>query len=116
MKKVLLIAMLALFALLFAGCSTASRLTVANSASISQANFHVVRPITREYTASYFIVFGGAAKKNAVELAIEDMTKELEPNQALAYINVTESSQIPIIPIIHTQTTHVSAIIIEYDR
>lgn len=116
MKSFFLIAFVALFALIFTGCSTSSRLTVANSATISQANFHVVRPITREYTASYFIVFGGTAKKNAVERAIEDMTKELQPNQALAYINVTESTEIPIIPIIHTQTTHVSAIIIEYDR
>jgi len=91
-------------------------MSVANSASISQANFHIVGPIQREYTATYILIFGGGSKKAALEHAIADMTRQLKPNQALAYINVVESSKIPIIPIIHTQTTHISATIIEYDR
>ena len=44
------------------------------------------------------------------------MTKELEPNQALAYMNVVESTFIPIVflPLVITQTTYVSATVIEY--
>ena len=41
------------------------------------------------------------------------MTSQLKPNQALAYINVVESN---IILIIYTQTTCISATIIEYDK
>ncbi len=100
--------------LLCSSCATSSRLSVANSATISQANFRIVRPISREYTAQYFFGIGGFKKATKLQAAIDDMTKELGPNQALAYINVVESNFIPLIPIIMSQTTHVSAEIIEY--
>jgi len=116
MKRFLSILLVACLALTVTGCATTSYMSVANSASISQANFHIVGPIQREYTATYILIFGGGSKKAALEHAIADMTRQLKPNQALAYINVVESSKIPIIPIIHTQTTHISATIIEYDR
>lgn len=75
----------------------------------------MVRPISREYTATYFLGIGGTNKAYETQQAINSMVKELKPNQALAYISVVESNLIPIIPIIYTQTTHISAIIIEYD-
>ena len=115
MKKVLLSAAALLTLLFVSSCATTSHLTVANSATISEANFHVVRPISREYTATYFLGIGGTTKAYETQQAINSMVKELQPNQALAYINVVESNFIPLLPIIYTQTTHVSAIIIEYD-
>lgn len=116
MKRLTCITVIVVSIFLTSGCMTLSNLSVANSATISEANFHVVRPIEREFTATYFICFGGGAKRKAVEKAILEMTKELSPNQALAYINVVESNWIPIIPIIFEQTTHISAVIIEYDN
>lgn len=108
---------LALSAIFFSSCATTSHLTVANSATITEANFHMVRPIQKEFTATYIIGFGGSAKARRLKSAVAEMTKTLQPNQALAYINVVESNRIPIIfPIIITQTTTVSAIVIEYDR
>lgn len=116
MQKLCFVIIATVISLSVTGCATTSYMPVANSATISQANFHVVGPIQREYTATYILIFGGGSKKAALEHAIADMTRQLKPNQALAYINVVESSKIPIIPIIHTQTTHISATIIEYDR
>lgn len=91
-----------------------SNLSVANSATISRANFRIVRTIEKEYTATYFLGMGGVSKEKELRSAISDMTRELRPNQALAYINVVESTEIPIIPLIFTQTTYVSATVIEY--
>lgn len=116
MRRSIIIILALLCTLLVSGCMTLSNLSVANSATISEANFHVVRPIEKEFTATYIICFGGEAKRKAVEKAVLEMTEELQPNQALAYINVVESNWIPIIPIVFKQTTHVSAVIIEYDK
>lgn len=93
-----------------------SQLSVANSATISEANFRIVDTIEREYTATYFLGLGGMSKEQALQQAIKDMVKQLGPNQALAYINVVESTWIPILPIFFTQTTHISATIIQYDK
>lgn len=114
MKKVVIFI---LASVLFTSCATTSRLSVANSATISEANFHMVRPIQREFTATYIVGFGGGVKASRLKDAVTDMTKTLQPNQALAYINVVESNWIPVLfPIIITQTTTVSAVIIEYDK
>ena len=116
MKKALIF-LVVIASVLFTSCATTSRLSVANSATISEANFHIVRPIQREFTATYIVGFGGALKANRLKNAVTDMTKTLQPNQALAYINVVESNWIPVLlPLIITQTTTVSAVIIEYDR
>lgn len=113
MKKYL--AIFTLILILLTGCATSSRLNVANSATISESNFQIIRPIQREYTATYIVGFGGGIKASHLKNAISDMTKTLQPNQALAYINVVESNWIPFLfPIIITQTTTVSAMIIEY--
>lgn len=116
MKKAFIILMI-IGSLVVSSCATTSHLSVANSATITEANFHMVRPIQKEYTATYLIGFGGGAKARHLKDAITDMTRSLQPNQALAYINVVESNRIPILlPVIITQTTTVSAVIIEYDH
>ena len=116
MKKALILLVI-LASFLFTSCATTSRLSVANSATISEANFHMVRPIQREFTATYIVGFGGGVKASRLKDAVTDMTKTLQPNQALAYINVVESNWIPVLfPFIITQTTTVSAVIIEYDK
>lgn len=116
MKKLIFAVLMVLATLILSSCATTSHLSVANSATISEANFHIVGSIEREYTATYFLGMGGSAKEQAVQQAISSMVKTLEPNQALAYINVVESNWVPILPIIVTQTTHISATIIQYDK
>lgn len=100
--------------LMLSSCAVVSTMPVANSATIDQANFKVVRTISREYSAGYFLGLGGLGKPERLKKAFEDMAKELGPNQALAYVNVVESSMIPFIPILIVQTTTISATIVEY--
>ena len=95
-------------------CVASSQLSVANSASITRVNFRRVKTVDREYKAVYFLGIGGFNKAEDLQTAIEEMTLELKPNQALAYINVVESSMVPIIPLVFTRTTYVSATVIEY--
>ena len=116
MKKLLLILSVALGALLCGSCATTSFLNTTPSAVINQANFHVVGPIQKEISCKYIFGFGGEEKKLAMENAILEMTEELGPNQALAYINTVESYKVPIFPIVITNTTTISAVIIEYDN
>lgn len=116
MKKLLLILSVALGALLCSSCATTSFLNTTPSAVINQANFHVVGPIQKEISCKYIFGFGGEEKKLAMENAILEMTEELGPNQALAYINTVESYKVPIFPIVITNTTTISAVIIEYDN
>lgn len=110
----LLLALIGISAL--SSCTTTSKLSVANSANVSQANFHKIGTISRSYTATYIIGMGGGVKAKKLASAIEEMTYTLGPNQALAYINVVESTTFPILPIIITQTTTVSAVKIQFDE
>ena len=116
MKKLFLILAVALGALLCNSCATTSFLETTPSAVISQANFHVVGPIQKEISCKYIFGFGGKEKKIAMENAIIEMSEELGPNQALAYINSVESYKVPVIPVVITNTTTISAVIIEYDK
>ncbi len=115
-KNVVFILCMVLACIFLSSCATTSNLSVANSASLTQANFHKVGNITRSYTATYILGFGGSVKASRLKSAITSMTNECGPNQALAYVNVVESTKVPIIPIIVTQTTTVSAVVIEFEK
>lgn len=117
MKKSLLILSVMLCALFVSSCATFSNISATSPAVVSEANFHKVRSISREFPTTYvFGIFGGAERRAALERAIADMTDELGPNQALAYLNIVDSRQVPVIPIVVKVSTKVSAVIIEYDR
>lgn len=117
MKKLFLFAATVIAVLLVSSCATMSNLYVSNSVSLSQGNFEIVKPISRTIEGTrFFGFFGGALKKTALEGVIADMQKDLGPNQALAYINIVESNQIPIIPIVVRETCTINATVIQFKK
>jgi len=117
MKKLFIIIAVALCALFVSSCSTVSNIQVTPSAVLDKANFHVVNTVSQDVSATYILGIGGGAKKAALEKAVAEMASKLGPNQALAYINVVESTKIPVLlPIYWTKTFKISAVVIQYDK
>lgn len=121
MKKIFLFITLAIIALSVSGCATASRFSFEDSgARFERANFHVVRTVSKECSSIYlFHVIGGSALKSELNKAVDEMSRELRPNQALAYVNVVKSFQLPVIPpfcFFSRVEYTINATIIEYDN
>lgn len=98
------------------GCSMSSKLNVQDSAVISSANFKIIRPISREVTATYVFGIGGFSAREKKEQAVLSMMKELKENQALAYITVNESHIVGFPMIVHQSRTRITAVVIEYEK
>jgi hypothetical protein len=80
-----------LFAVLLTSCSALHQGYMANSASLSSANFSYVRNnIKGESTATYILGIGGLAKETLVNDAKQRMLTDnpLKNNQALANLTV----------------------------
>lgn len=122
MKKLLFrIAMAVAAVLLLAGCGVSQNLTTnANlnqtNVVLSQKNFHVVKTVQAEVTATYVFGIGGMSKKALYNNAVADLTKKANLTGSQALVNVTVKNSAKSV-LFYTQMTYrAEGTVIEFDK
>ena len=122
MKKILTKIVMAVAAvILFASCGISSNLTSnANlnqtNVVLSQNNFHVVKTVQAEVSATYLFGIGGLGKKALYNNAVADLTKKAELTGSQALVNVTVKSSAKVF-LFYANITYVAeGTVIEFDK
>ena len=107
--------------LLLAGCGVSQNLTTnANlnqtNVVLSQKNFHVVKTVQAEVTATYVFGIGGMSKKALYNNAVADLTKKANLTGSQALVNVTVKNSAKSV-LFYTQMTYsAEGTVIEFDE
>ena len=122
MKKLLSrIAMVAAAVLLLAGCGISQNLTSnANlnqtNVVLSQKNFHVVKTVEAETSATYVFGIGGMSKKALYNNAVAELTKKANLTGSQALVNVTVRNSGKVVLLFGKVTYRAEATVIEFDK
>lgn len=122
MKKVLSRVVMAVAAvLLLASCGISENLTRnvnmnQTNVVLSQNNFHVVKTVEAEVSATYFLGIGGLSKKALRDNAIAELTKKANLTGSQALVNVTVKNNIKLLFIVGKFTFHAEGTVIEFDN
>jgi uncharacterized secreted protein with C-terminal beta-propeller domain len=121
MKKLLSrIAMAAAAVLLLASCGVSQNLTSnANlnqtNVVLSQKNFHVVKTVEAETSATYVFGIGGMSKKALYNNAVAELTKKADLTGSQALVNVTVKSSAKLAVVFGKVTYRAEATVIEFE-
>ena len=107
--------------LLLAGCGVSQTLTTnANlnqtNVVLSQKNFHVVKTVQAEVTATYVFGIGGMSKKALYSNAVAELTKNANLTGSQALVNVTVKNSPKSILCYNKITYHAEGTVIEFDE
>ena len=121
MKKIMTMAMAVAAILLLAGCGVSQALTSnANlnqtNVVLSQKNFHVVKNVEAEATATYVFGIGGMSKKALYSNAVAELTKNSNLTGSQALVNVTVKNSAKSILCYTKITYHAEGTVIEFDE
>ena len=115
------IAMAVAAVLLLASCGVTSNLTLnANqnqtNVVLSQKNFHVVKTVEAEVSATYFFGLGGISKKALQNNAVAELTKKANLSGSQALVNITVKNSSTLLLFIGRTTYYAEATVIEFDE
>ena len=122
MKKLLSrIAMAVAAVLLLASCGLSQSLTTnANlnqtNVVLSQKNFHVVKHVQAETSATYVFGIGGLSKKSLYNNAVAELTKKANLTGSQALVNVTFHTSGKLILCFGKVTYFAEGTVIEFDE
>lgn len=122
MKKILSRVVMAVAAvLLLSGCGINQRLTMNSNLNqtnvvLSQKNFHVVKTVTAEVSATYIFGIGGLSKQALQENAVAELTKKAGLIGSQALVNVTVHNSGKMFAVYNKITYHAEATVIEFDE
>lgn len=121
MKKIkyFLIALVATVTL--AGCGASSNMTtnINNNQTdvvLSCKNFHVVKTVQSEVSATYFLGIGGLSKKALQNNAVADLTKNAGLTGSQALVNITVKASVAEYIFVTKVTYYAEATVIEFDK
>ena len=122
MKKILSrIAMAAAAVLLLASCGLSQSLTTnANlnqtNVVLSQKNFHVVKHVQAETSATYVFGIGGLSKKSLYNNAVAELTKKANLTGSQALVNVTVKNSAKLF-LVYGKVTYIAVgTVIEFEE
>jgi hypothetical protein len=122
MKKFLSRIVMAVAAvLLFASCGVTQDLTKnmnlnQTNVVLSQKNFHVVKNVEAEASATYVFGIGGLSKKALYNNAVAELTKNANLTGSQALINVTVKNSAKVILCFGKVTYHAEGTVVEFDE
>ena len=122
MKKILSRVVMAVAAvLLLSGCGINQSLTMNSNLNqtnvvLSQKNFHVVKTVTAEVSATYIFGIGGLSKQALQENAVAELTKKAGLTGSQALVNVTVHNSGKMFAVYNKITYHAEATVIEFDE
>lgn len=107
--------------LLLASCGVSQNLTTNANVNqtnvvLSQKNFHVVKNVEAEASASYIFGIGGFSKKALHDNAVAELTKKANLTGSQALVNVTVKSSAQFFLIISHFTYYAEGTVIEFDE
>ena len=107
--------------LLFTGCGL--NMNVANNHNLnqtnvvlSQNNFHIVKTVETEVSASYFFGIGGLGRRALHDNAVAELTKKADLTGSQALVNVTVHDSAKFLLIFTKVTCNAKATVIEFDK
>lgn len=83
---------------------------------LSQKNFHVVKTVEAEVSATYVFGIGGLSKKALHDYAVAELTKKAGLTGSQALVNVTMHTSGKLILCFGKITYHAEATVIEFDK
>ena len=115
------IAMVAATVLLLASCGISQNLTTnANlnqtNVVLAQKNFHVVKTVEAETSATYVFGIGGLSKKALHNNAVAELTKKANLTGSQALVNVTVKNSCKVILCYSKVTYLAEGTVIEFDE
>lgn len=122
MKKVLSRIIVAIAAiLLFVSCGVSQNLTFNTNVNqtnvvLSQKNFHIVKTVQAEVSATYFFGLGGISKKSLQNNAVAELTKKANLRGSQALVNITVKNSSTLLLFIGRITYYAEATVIEFDE
>lgn len=107
--------------LLLASCGVTSNLTFnANqnqtNVVLSQKNFHVVKTVDAEVSATYIFGIGGLSKKALHDNVVAELTKAAGLTGSQALVNVTFHNSVKMFLVWNKFTYHAEGTVIEFDE
>ena len=100
------------------GCSVTSGgigHSIITEVQLNQNNFKVIKSVTGEASATYFLGVFGPSKGNLLDQARRDMIKQAGlVGTSNAVINVTTDIQVNMNPIFTTKTAYVSGEVVQF--
>lgn len=107
-------------ALFLTGCGINSNLT--SNANVNQTNvvlsennFHVVKTVDADVSATYVFGIGGLSKKALHNNAVAELTKKANLKGSQALVNVTVKSNVSVILFVTKVTLHAEGTVVEFD-
>ena len=122
MKKLLSYVVMAVAAvMMFSSCGVSQHInTNANlnqtNVVLSQKNFHVVKTVEAEVSATYVFGIGGFSRKALHDNAVAELTKKANLTGSQALVNVTVKNSGLMIWFYNKVTCHAEATVIEFDE
>lgn len=122
MKKLYLrIAMAVAAILLLSGCGLNMNLVNNHNLNqtnvvLSQKNYHVVKTVEAEVTATYVFGIGGLSKKALHDNVVAELTKNAALTGSQALVNVTVNNSSKMILCYNEITCHAVGTVIEFDE
>lgn len=115
------IAMVAAAVLLLASCGVSQSLTTnANlnqtNVVLSQKNFHVVKHVEAEVSATYVFGIGGLSKESIYNNAVAELTKKANLTGSQALVNVTVKNSAQFYLVYGKVTYHAEGTVVEFDE
>lgn len=122
MKKLLTkVAMAVASVLLLSGCGVNMNLVNNHNLNqtnvvLSQKNFHVVKTVEAEVSATYVFGIGGLSKKVLHDNVVAELTKNAGLTGSQALVNVTVHNSAKVILCYSKVTYHAEGTVIEFDE
>lgn len=122
MKKILFKVVMAVAAvIMFASCGVSSHMTSNTNINqtnvvLSQKNFHIVKTVEAEVSATYIFGIGGFSKKALQDNAVAKLTENAGLTGSQALVNVTVKSSSKMILCYNKVTCYAEATVIEFDE
>ena len=122
MKKVLSKVIVAVAAvLLLVSCGVSQNLTFNTNVNqtnvvLSQKNFHIVKTVQAEVSATYFFGLGGISKKALQNNAVAELTQKANLRGSQALVNITVKNTGTLFLFIGKTTYYAEATVIEFDE
>ena len=107
--------------LLISSCGVNANLTTNHNLNqtnvvLSQKNFHVVKNVEAEVTATYFFGIGGISKQALHNNAVSELTKNADLTGSQALVNVTVHQSVKNFLYYTEFTYHAKGTVIEFDE
>ena len=121
MKKLIIALIIMASALLIQGCGLTSNMTQNHNVNqtsvvLSSNNFHIVKTVSAEVSASYWFGIGGLSRQALKDNAVAELTRKAQLTGQQALINITVKRSDEFYLIFRRTRFYAEGTVIDFDR